>query len=250
MSTQWYYIKNGQRQGPINSKMLRQLANSGEVKPEEYIWKAGMTEWKTAKQVKGLFSESDTPPPVQTSPEPDPPALSKAAKDLVVALTAQTKKTGNKAIQAANDWRQKRAEANPVEPPAPATPTPVARRPRRRRRRSKLVFIVGAIGLFIILFMYSGLFGPQGKLIRTPSIFGGSTTNYTVDEFRKKIEGKSFNPKSRFYDKYGKPLRVYDGYKHSYLYYRCKDGTAKITIMQVSFQRHDRIWVISIKQAR
>ena len=250
MSTQWYYTKNGQRQGPINSKTLKQLANSGEVEPEEYVWKAGMTEWRTAKQVKGLFSADNTPeiapPPVQTSPEPDSPALGKAAKDLMVALTAQTKKTGGQAIQAANDWRQKRAEANPVEPPAPA-----ARRPRRRKRRSKLVFIIGAIGLFVMLFMCSGLFNPQDDWIKLgPSIFGNSTASYTVDELREEIGDKSYRPKSKFYKEFGRPYRISEYSDDTYLYYQCKDGIARIECSQAAFQFDDEIVPFSVDQAR
>jgi GYF domain 2/WG containing repeat len=69
MTQEWYYTKNGERQGPLTSQQLKQLAASGELQPTALIWKAGMAEWKPAKSVKGLFqatsqSKALVPPPI------------------------------------------------------------------------------------------------------------------------------------------------------------------------------------------
>lgn len=235
MASQWYYVINGERKGPVGSQELLELANSGELLPEHFVWKEGQKDWKPASRVRGLFTEAEEASP---SPPQDEPKLGEAAKELLAALTIQTKKTGKKAIQAANEWRQQRAE--PTPPPAVQS-QPAIRPVRRRQKKKKLVFIAGAIGLFIILFMCSGLFGPQGKLLETPSIFGGSTKGYTVDEFRKEIQFKSFKPKSKFYNKYGKPYRISDGYDKTRLYYRCKDGIARVECLKRRFQYEDTI---------
>jgi hypothetical protein len=244
MASQWHYVINGEQKGPVRSRELLELAQSGELKPDDLVWKQGQKDWKPAHKVKGLFVEAEEE--ASPSPPQDEPKLGEAAKELLAALTVQTKKTGKKAIQAANDWRQKRAE--PTPPPA-AQPQPAARPVRRRRKKKKLVFIAAAIGLFVILFMCSGLFGPQGKLLETPSIFNGSTKNYTVDELRKEIQLKKYKPKSKFYSKYGKPYRISDGYKRTRLYYRCEDGIARIECLKRQFQHDNTIYVWDVEQS-
>lgn len=251
MASRWYYAKNGeQHKGPIDSRELLRLATSGELKPTDWVWKEGQKEWIPAKKVRGLFVESEdvpeVPPPVQDSPE-----LGKAAKDFMVALTTKTKMVGGRVAQTAKDWQQKRAEIEPAPPPI--TTAPAARPVRRHKKQSKLVLIIGAIGLFITFFMCSGLLDPHNKLIQTPSFFGGNATNYRVVEFRKEIRkkfsgsGKIFT-KREFYGKYGQPFRVHEYGGKTYLYYRCKDGVAELSVTQTAY-RNDKIWVAEVEQA-
>jgi len=67
--SQWYYSKNGQRQGPVSSEQLRQLAASGQLQPSDSVWKEGMSQWTEAQRMKGLFpaaptADSHVPPPM------------------------------------------------------------------------------------------------------------------------------------------------------------------------------------------
>lgn len=57
--SQWYYTRNGERQGPVERSTLSMLAQSDEVKPEDLVWTEGMADWKPASTVEGLFA----PPP-------------------------------------------------------------------------------------------------------------------------------------------------------------------------------------------
>jgi GYF domain 2 len=55
MSTEWYYAKDNQQLGPIPASQLKQLATSGQLSPDDLVWKEGMAEWSPAGRVKGLF---------------------------------------------------------------------------------------------------------------------------------------------------------------------------------------------------
>jgi GYF domain 2 len=51
---EWYYVQNGQRQGPVSSEDLKQLTASGAVGPDDLVWKNGMANWVRAATVGGL----------------------------------------------------------------------------------------------------------------------------------------------------------------------------------------------------
>lgn len=68
---QWFYARNGQKNGPVAGSILKQLARSGELSLSDLVWREGMTEWAPASKVKGLFPEgvvAVAPPPLPTSP--------------------------------------------------------------------------------------------------------------------------------------------------------------------------------------
>ena len=76
MSQEWYYAKGERRHGPISSKQLRGLAESGELQPNDLVWTEGMTDWRPAHAVKGLMVTSPTPPPLHGPPPIMPPTQS------------------------------------------------------------------------------------------------------------------------------------------------------------------------------
>ena len=51
----WHYSKNGKQFGPIVYTELSHLASANQLLPNDMIWKEGMTNWKPAKEIKGLF---------------------------------------------------------------------------------------------------------------------------------------------------------------------------------------------------
>lgn len=55
MSMEWYYTTNKQQMGPVTWDELRELAESGILKPHDLVWSDGMNEWVKAVQQKGLF---------------------------------------------------------------------------------------------------------------------------------------------------------------------------------------------------
>ncbi|MEN6496498.1 MAG: DUF4339 domain-containing protein [Thermoguttaceae bacterium] len=70
MSQHWYYTQGGQRQGPVTSEKLKELAASGQLVPTDLAWKEGMAQWVEAQKVKGLFPEKPIAPPPAPPPLP------------------------------------------------------------------------------------------------------------------------------------------------------------------------------------
>jgi hypothetical protein len=58
MANQWYYSRAGKKEGPVSSQQLKQLAECGDLRPTDHVWKEGMAQWTPASRIKGLF-----PPP-------------------------------------------------------------------------------------------------------------------------------------------------------------------------------------------
>ena len=56
MASEWFYTVNGQQAAtPISDAELKRLATTGQLKPEDLIWKEGMPNWSPASSIKGLF---------------------------------------------------------------------------------------------------------------------------------------------------------------------------------------------------
>jgi hypothetical protein len=63
----WYYARGGTHQGPVTPAQLRQMAQAGEIKPDDLVFQEGGTQWVAASTVKGLF---DRAPGTGTAPAP------------------------------------------------------------------------------------------------------------------------------------------------------------------------------------
>jgi hypothetical protein len=85
MNQEWYYQNGGNRHGPVTAAVLKQLADSGEIRPETPVWRQGMAQWAPAKAVKGLFTGNppSTPAPAPApAPSPTPAAAPPQDDDL------------------------------------------------------------------------------------------------------------------------------------------------------------------------
>ncbi len=90
MSTQWYYAINGERGGPISAGELKALADQGRLRPDDLIWKEGMSEWCPARVAKGLFpAQPARPSSPSPAPSPSGPSPSGLWDDLDGAPKAQ-----------------------------------------------------------------------------------------------------------------------------------------------------------------
>ena len=73
----WYYAKGNRQLGPVSSTELKQLAESGQLVPDDLVWREGMVEWISANKVKGLFAAPvEEPARVESPPEHSPPVES------------------------------------------------------------------------------------------------------------------------------------------------------------------------------
>lgn len=65
---QWYYARNDQPMGPVSAAELQQLVDSGELKPDDLLWREGMEAWTTAINLHGLFNAEEAKPTGITTP--------------------------------------------------------------------------------------------------------------------------------------------------------------------------------------
>lgn len=72
----WHYARNGERHGPVTATQLKELATTGQLFPDDLVWREDMTEWRRAGSVKGLLSEQST-----AIPKP-PPLPQKTSRDI------------------------------------------------------------------------------------------------------------------------------------------------------------------------
>ena len=61
----WYYHQLGANHGPVDFNHLQYLANSGQILPEDLVWKEGLPEWISAARVPGLIKPAAGAPAVQ-----------------------------------------------------------------------------------------------------------------------------------------------------------------------------------------
>jgi hypothetical protein len=91
MVDQWYYARDKERLGPFSSAQLKDLADTGQIRPVDTIWKEGVERGVPAAKVKNLFTQlpasapapaSEPPPAAQPEPPPSPgPAQGPALSD-------------------------------------------------------------------------------------------------------------------------------------------------------------------------
>ncbi len=68
----WYYMKDGQKCGPVDTAALKHLAETGEFQPEDMIRREGMPNWVPASQEKGLFEGGVLTAPAGQGPAATP----------------------------------------------------------------------------------------------------------------------------------------------------------------------------------
>ena len=75
---QYMLAVNGQQTGPYGMAQLQQLAQSGRLTKETYVWKQGMSQWELAgnvQELSALFAPACPPPPPGGMPTPPPPPV-------------------------------------------------------------------------------------------------------------------------------------------------------------------------------
>ena len=73
-NVQYHVSVNGQQAGPFNMQQLQQMAQSGQLTQQTYVWKQGMANWDLAGNVQEL-SSLFAPPVPGTPPPPPPPGM-------------------------------------------------------------------------------------------------------------------------------------------------------------------------------
>lgn len=67
----WYYAEAGQQRGPVSKEDLQSKLGAGNLEPDALVWSEGMTEWKPANSIAGLWGSMPQPvPPPQVASSP------------------------------------------------------------------------------------------------------------------------------------------------------------------------------------
>ncbi len=53
----WYFARGNKQSGPVSSADLKRLADAGEIRPDDLVWREGLAEWALARNVRGLFAD-------------------------------------------------------------------------------------------------------------------------------------------------------------------------------------------------
>lgn len=69
-NVQYHISVNGAQAGPYNMQQLSQMVQSGQLTPQTYVWKQGMSNWAFAKDVQELASLFAPPTPGSMPPPP------------------------------------------------------------------------------------------------------------------------------------------------------------------------------------
>jgi len=64
MARQWFYTHDSEQQGPVSAAELKELAAAGKLSRQDLVWAEGMSEWKPAGRMKGLFTADDAGSPL------------------------------------------------------------------------------------------------------------------------------------------------------------------------------------------
>jgi len=107
----WYWMKNGEKHGPVDTAHLKQLAQTGQLQPTDTIWREGLLNWVPASKAKGLeFRHSqELEPATECNPfadlaEPEPSVS--AGQGSAPAQTAQRSPfhSFDESLEDMDDW--------------------------------------------------------------------------------------------------------------------------------------------------
>ncbi|MEM9281936.1 MAG: DUF4339 domain-containing protein [Verrucomicrobiota bacterium] len=66
--TTWFYEKDGERMGPVDSSTVKELVSSEEITIDSLVWREGMTDWAPLRSTElsgsGITAAASKPPPV------------------------------------------------------------------------------------------------------------------------------------------------------------------------------------------
>ena len=51
----WYFADGDEERGPVTEAQIRALIGTGNLKPEDLVWREGMDDWLPAREMPGLF---------------------------------------------------------------------------------------------------------------------------------------------------------------------------------------------------
>jgi len=61
---EWHYAQSNQKCGPVSWNHLKSMAATGQLRPDDLVWKKGMASWAAPSAIVGLFPDQPPPPPL------------------------------------------------------------------------------------------------------------------------------------------------------------------------------------------
>ncbi|TLY76799.1 MAG: DUF4339 domain-containing protein, partial [Gammaproteobacteria bacterium] len=104
-STRWFVIRNSQRLGPYRFHVLQLLAERNKLQPDDLICTEGMTDWKRANGLQGLFPSPGRVEPILApcaGQTPLPPANINSAPAIIRSAVASV---ANRSKYVLQHWR-------------------------------------------------------------------------------------------------------------------------------------------------
>jgi len=195
----WFFLRDGQQFGPWTGAQLKQLAEVGQLAPDDQVWQEGMKYRVAARMVRGLFA-ADAPAPgggaIAATAGSEPTAVPAADNPLMTLLPSEPSAAVD-AVDAADTVPAEAANgasSEPVEPGEPATPvatdkSTAAQRPAAgdatptavprhaldallellrqlfgtglAENATRLFSLIGHYGLYVVMLLWLGLAGRQ-----------------------------------------------------------------------------------------
>ena len=57
----WYWMNQGQREGPCSQEELLKLLKSGAISEKTFVWKEGFTDWISIGNTEEFFGSHESP---------------------------------------------------------------------------------------------------------------------------------------------------------------------------------------------
>lgn len=79
LSSEWFFIRQGEKIGPVSFEEMREVATLGGLNPRlDLAWTEGMADWKPAGEISGLFERNIATPEEASAAMADPSGASAA----------------------------------------------------------------------------------------------------------------------------------------------------------------------------
>jgi hypothetical protein len=72
MADKWYYVENGERQGPVDVDEIIGLYQSGALQAKDYVWVKGFENWtkiEDVPEIANALAAADPPPEIPSMPD-------------------------------------------------------------------------------------------------------------------------------------------------------------------------------------
>jgi hypothetical protein len=147
MADQWYFERDGKKNGPFSAARLKELAAAGQVRPGDTVWKQGIDRGVPAAKVRGLFPDAaakDRPAegavPTEDAPSP-PPAAAPPPEAPAPADAGATPEEQPTPAPAPEDQVPAEDAAAPAASAAPPSPSP----PPVEKRKGRVISVKGGV---------------------------------------------------------------------------------------------------------